>query len=292
MGFFSKLFGSTKKAEFDVQGEAEMLLKELPPCTSFVVIASPRYSGSYRAEIVMKAATLANFFEKLSQSTFGGSQSAQVARMAMPIWLRAGAKHPGAGPSYLPTAFFKQVSTYVQDFVSRREATVHCPDCNATVSGVKSTRRNVQSNALHSEWTTEWRYPENHLLYTEDHEIDWARRPAAEAVQKDPLTTCADLASQASIEVALEKGQFSAFFIVLSTSGDEFTKAIKDQKAIQKFVSIIELRIKHKDFEDPFAKIFLDHVNLGLPAPTKNMDVPRFVIDKDKKPLANWAPEK
>lgn len=288
MGVFSKLFGAEKKAKFDVQGESENLLKELPPCTSLVVIASPRYSGSYRAEVIAEAATLANFFEKLFKSTFGGSESAQVARMAMPVWLRAGAKHPGSGPSYLPATFFNQVSTYVQDFVSRGEAVAHCPDCNAVVSGVKINRRNEQGNVLHSEWTTEWRCPENHLLYTEDHEIDWVRRPVAEVAQMDSLKTCADLASQASIEPVLEKGHFSAFFIVLGASGDEFTKAIKDREALQKFVSIIELRIKHKDFEDPAA----NHANLGLPEPIRNLDVPRVVVDQDEKPLANWTPEK
>jgi hypothetical protein len=291
VGFFSKLFGSEKKAEFDLQEEVAKLLKELPPCTSVVVIASPRYSGSYRAEVFAEASTLADFFERLASSTFGGSQSAQVARVAMPIWLRAGAKHHGSGPSYLPTSFFSQVSTYVQDFVSRGEAAVHCPDCNTVVSGVKTNRRNEQGNALHSEWTTEWRCPDNHLLYTEDHEIDWVRRPVAEAAQIDPLKTCSDLASQASIEVVLEKGLFSAFFIVLGSSGDDFITAIKDQKALQKFVNIIELRIKHRDFEDPYATT--NYANLGLPEPTRNLDVPRIVVDRDeKKPLANWAPKK
>lgn len=290
MGLFNKLFGSEKKAVFDVQGEAEKLLKELAPCTSLVVIASPRYSGSYRAEVIAEATTLANFFERLYKSTFGGDQSAQVTRVAMPAWLRAGAKNPGSGPSYLPTAFFNQVSTYVQDFVSRGEAAVHCPDCNAVVSGVKSNQRNLQRNPMHSEWTTEWRCPENHLLYTEDHEIEWMREHAAEAVQTDPLKTCSDLASKASIDVVLKEGHYSAFVIVLGSSGDEFTKAIKNREALQKFVSIIELRIKHRDFEDPYATT--DYANLGLSEPKRNLDVPRVVVDQDEKPLANWAREK
>ena len=54
---------------------------------------------------------MAKFFEGLSKFTFGGTQSAQMAMVAIPDWLRAGAKHPGPGPSYLSTAFFDQVST-------------------------------------------------------------------------------------------------------------------------------------------------------------------------------------
>lgn len=288
MGIFSRLFGSKNRSDFDAQEEADKLLKELPPCTDFVVIASPRYSSAYRAEVIADAGTLADFLEKISGSSFGGSHSDQVARVAMPIWLRAGEKQSGSGFSYLPTSFFNRLAIYVEDFVSRGEAVVHCPNCNAVVSGVKMNRLNSQSTALHSEWTSEWRCPENHLLYKEDHEILWMRRPVAEPVQMSTFNLCSDLASKAAIEVVLSNGKFSAFFIAIVSSGDEFINAIKDREALQKFVRIIEMRIKHKDFEDPYA----NYKNLGLPEPTRNMDVPRVVVDKDEKQLAHWTPEK
>jgi hypothetical protein len=248
VGFFSKLFGSSKPKDFDVQSESVNFLKELPPCTDFVVIASPRYSGSYRAEVIAESRTVAAFLESISNSSFGGSHSVQVARVAMPIWLRSGEKHSGSGYSYLPKSFFNRVAIYVQDFVSRGEAVVHCPDCNSVVSGVNISRRNEQRNVLHSEWTTEWRCPKNHLLYTEDHEIEWMRRPSTEAFKVDPIKSCSEFASKASIEVVLDCGKFSCFIIDIGGSADDFMKAISNRDALRKFVSIVELRIKHRDF--------------------------------------------
>lgn len=284
MGIFNNFFGKNKTAEFDIKGESDRLLKELPPCTTLVVMASPRYSGCYKCEVIAEAGTVADFFEMVFQSTFGGDQSSRVARVTMPVWLRGGMKHAGSGPSYLPPTFSKLVDSYVQDFVNRGDAVVHCPECNLVVSGVNISQRNEKSNTLHSEWTNEWRCPENHLLYTEDHEIEWMRQPSATA-QIDPLKVCSDLASRASIAAVLDKGDFSGFLVYTGVSSDEFTKATKHKDALQKFVKIIELRIKHRDFENQDTT---NYANLGLPEPKRNMDAPRVVLDQNEKALFNW----
>lgn len=96
-GFFRRIFGSTESTPpFDPEREAARLLASLPPCTKKVVVASPRYSGKYRCEVIVDAARLAPFVERLCQSTLGGSQQSQVGRTAFPNWLRGAPENLGS----------------------------------------------------------------------------------------------------------------------------------------------------------------------------------------------------
>lgn len=175
MGIFGKFFGHLKPP-FDAQAEAGKLLATLPPCSQNVVIASDRYSGSYRCEVTMPADRLAFFVCQLSECTIGGSPESQVVRAAMPLWLERSSRDGKS--SYMPQNFVQNVDVYVLNFISDGSAVVYCNDCGAVIREFQEETRNESMAGPRSEWTSSWQCPSGHLLYTEDHEIRfiYARR--------------------------------------------------------------------------------------------------------------------
>ena len=175
--FFSKLF-SNKPAPippFDLNRAIAACIHDLPPCAPRVVIASPKYSGNYRAEVIVDSKHLAEFVEHLNSATSGGNIESQVNRTAFPIWLKK-ANASGTNTSYIPLKFVAVIRDYVLNFVSEGTASVFCPDCQTVVERIDRKTRNDERTGPWSEWTEGWRCPSGHLLYTEDHEIHIQRR--------------------------------------------------------------------------------------------------------------------
>jgi hypothetical protein len=177
-GFFRKMFGATSQApSFDPENEAAKLLAILPPCSQNVVVASDRYSGKYRCEVSVPASHLMPFVEKLVSSTIGGSQESRVARIALPRWLRSASTDDGKS-SYLPPQFVDILDVYVLNFIMNGVADIYCKDCGKKIDYINQNDRNQQGGGPWSEWTSSWRCPEGHLLYTEDHELHILRSPS------------------------------------------------------------------------------------------------------------------
>lgn len=175
MGIFGKLFGNSPPP-FDRDAAITALLSTLPPCTQHVVVASHRYSGNYRCEVTVPAEYLADFARRHAERTIGGSRESEVARVAMPIWLTRASRDDKS--SYMPQPFVKNVDAYVLNFIKDGSASVHCNDCGAVVREFQEQTRNESRAGPWSEWTSSWRCPHGHLLYTEDHEVHfvYARR--------------------------------------------------------------------------------------------------------------------
>lgn len=135
--FFRKLFSTEPPPPppFDLEREVSACLQALPPCTPRVVIASPKYSGNFRAEVMVAAESLAEFVERLNTATSGGTRASKVGRTAFPRWLRKVAR-TGMNASYIPPNFVEVVSSYVLNFVRDGTATVYCPDCRSVVADI------------------------------------------------------------------------------------------------------------------------------------------------------------
>lgn len=175
--FFRKLFSGEPPPQlpFDLEREVAECLQVLPPCAASVVIASPKYSGNYRAEVTVAAHSLADFVEHLNKATSGGTRASEVGRTAFLHWLRK-APATGTTTSYISNPFFEVIGSYVLNFVSNGTATVYCPQCRSAVGNVNRKTRNAEHTGPWSEWTESWRCPNGHLLYTEDHEVHILRR--------------------------------------------------------------------------------------------------------------------
>ena len=173
--FFRRLLGGAEPVPlFDAERDASAFLATLPPCSQYVVIASPRYSGNYRGEVIGEAAAMLSFVERLTASTMGGSETSQMARKALPQWLRAASKDDGR-TSYMPAPFVATLDSYVMNCILYGRARVHCPECGGEVDHVDQQQRNEKTLGPWSEWTDSWRCPRGHLLYTEDQEIHFVR---------------------------------------------------------------------------------------------------------------------
>ena len=142
--FFRNLFSTEPTPPpFDLEREVAECLKALPPCAPRVVIASPKYSGNFRAEVTVAAQPLAEFVEHLNMATSGGTRASKVGRTAFLRWLRKAAT-AGTNTSYIPSNFEEVVSSYVLNFVGNGTATVYCPDCQSAVASVDRRTRNEE----------------------------------------------------------------------------------------------------------------------------------------------------
>lgn len=166
--------GSARPVD-DLEAEADALLRRLQPCAPQIVVASPRYSGNYRCEVIVETSRLAPFVEHLVSGTVGGNRKSKIARLAFPKWLRSQATTDTA-TSYLPAGFVDVISAYPLNFVMDGTASVYCPDCDDIVDKVNTSVRNRQQAGPWSEWTSGWCCPLGHLLYVEDHELHILRR--------------------------------------------------------------------------------------------------------------------
>lgn len=174
-GFLGRLFGGAETAHpFDADREAAGMLAALAPCSQYVVVASSRYSSNYRCEVIASVAALRPLVEQLVARSSGGPRPSQVARRAMPQWLRAADTADGK-TSYMPPPFVGVVDVYVLDFVMNGTAIVRCNECERVVDHIDRQERNANTTGPWSEWTASWKCPQGHLLYTEDHELHIVR---------------------------------------------------------------------------------------------------------------------
>lgn len=168
VGIFKKLF--RRDLPFDEKEEAEILLRELPVCSSHVVIASPKYSEYYSCEVVMASQELISFADQARDSTFGGTYASRIAREVLPQWLRT-AQPTGNQTSYMSTDFAEVFRSYVLDFIRHGTATVYCPGCKSFIKRIVETQSNQKkygpSIEPTSEYTAKWECPAGHQLYQE-----------------------------------------------------------------------------------------------------------------------------
>lgn len=155
---------------------AEIFLKTVQPCSDFVLVASPKYSGKYRCEVVVRRTNLLPHAIQVRDSTFGGDVNDEVARIAFPIWLDR-IDTTVTSPTPLIPQFFDLVDQYVPNFISKHQASVFCLDCKQTVTQVRTEVRNEEASGEHGEWTSSWRCPVGHNLYSEDHKTRLILRP-------------------------------------------------------------------------------------------------------------------
>ena len=175
IGFFRKLLGGEPPPPFDRDAQVTQLLAALPPCTQYVVVASDKYSGKYRCEVTVSATDIETFVKSLAESTFGGSRESQIARAAMPRWLKSASPNDGK-TSYLPASFAEVIDAYVLNFIKDGISDIHCKECGRSTADIEPATRNHKVTGPWSEWTDAWRCQAGHLLYTEDHEIHILRR--------------------------------------------------------------------------------------------------------------------
>ena len=171
VGFFKKLLGGAPaSAPFGHEALAEQHLAALPPCAQYVVVASDRYAGPYKCEVVVPAAYLAMFVSRLAQSSSGSSDGAQAARISMPRWLGRASENDGKS-SYLPPAFLDLIDAYVPNFVKEGAAVVACKECGGVVNTIASSISDQTASGHRHEWTSTWRCENGHLLYKEEQEL-------------------------------------------------------------------------------------------------------------------------
>ncbi len=155
---------------------AEEFLVSIPPASDFVLVASPKYSGKYRCEVVVRSRYALAQAQELRASTFGGEAEEMLMRHALPMWLER-ARPDVQSPSAMPRAFQALLDPWVGDFIERGEASVFCLACKKTIDSVQEGMRNERSAGNRGEWTSSWRCPTGHDLYAEDHDVRLFRRP-------------------------------------------------------------------------------------------------------------------
>lgn len=155
---------------------AEDFVAGIQPASDFVLVASPRYSGKYRCEVVVRSRNALAQAEKSRDSTFGGDPAQVLMRHALPIWLER-TKQEEKSPSIMPLPFQALLDPWIGNFIERGEASVFCLDCNQTVNSIRTGMRNEHSAGNRGEWTSSWRCPSGHNLYAEDHEVRLLLRP-------------------------------------------------------------------------------------------------------------------
>lgn len=159
-----------------LKSHAAEFASSIEPASDFLLVASPRYSGNYRCEVVVRSRHALLQAEKLRDSTFGGAPEEEIMRHALPIWLER-AQNDAKAPSTLPLPFFNLLDPWVGNFIERGEASVFCLDCKQTVSVVHMGMRNERSVGNRGEWTSSWRCPSGHNLYSQDHDVRLILRP-------------------------------------------------------------------------------------------------------------------
>lgn len=94
-----------------------------------------------------------------------------------------------------------------------------------------------------------------------------------------------EIAKNATIEPALQKGSYVAFLVHLRMSHDEILKHWKTEKAVQAFVEEIENRIDSDDFDDPLEQFI---GGIAREGDTGKKSALRAVFAPENKLLMKW----
>lgn len=176
MSLISKFFKRKATPPFDLEKAVSSYLLKLPRCSKKVVIMSPKYGqADYSCEIVMAAEDLMPWSEHHADAVWSLSQEVQIARKALPLWLReANLKDDSA--SYVHHFIYEVLRPYVSDFISDGTASIYCTECQSFVADVKMEKLNYKKAADWSWWTDVWTCPKGHQLYYQEQELHIRRR--------------------------------------------------------------------------------------------------------------------
>lgn len=167
MNFFARLLQRRSRPEpFDPQKQLGVDLATTPQCASSVVIVSPKYGMTdYECEVAIPADKLLTWIEHHAKATWSSNQLDQVAKKAMPIWLR-GAVLSNETPSYIPVHWARVCEPYAGDFITKGNALVFCPKCENWHSEILQTRVDDPASTPHRpKWSTEWHCKQGHTLH-------------------------------------------------------------------------------------------------------------------------------
>lgn len=148
----------------------------LPQCSRNVVIVSPRYREEhYSCEIIVATKDLLPWAEHHSSAVWSSVREEQVARKALPLWLRA-ANEEDDSNSYVPHFMYEVLRPYVLNFVNNGTANIFCPVCQDFVEGIEMRKIDESQAVGWSWWTDIWTCRTGHQLYFEKHELHVHRR--------------------------------------------------------------------------------------------------------------------
>lgn len=151
---------------FDIETAVNKYLLSLPRCTAKVVIASPQYGDKrYSCEIIINTDALVPWAEHHAQAVYSSDQDEQVARLALPVWLKK-ANIADTSSTYIFPHLIEVLRPYALDFITMGITEVVCPSCRQVVEDIE-----MKKDYIHfmRPWTEEWYCPKGHLLYRQDH---------------------------------------------------------------------------------------------------------------------------
>jgi len=143
----------------------------LPRCNRNVVIVSPKYGDThYACEVVVAAKDLLPWAEHHSDAVRSLDQEEQVAREALPIWLR-GASSGDKPASYVHYFMHKVLGPYASNFIKDGTANIYCLECQSFVTGVQMETLDKKRTGNWSRSTSVWTCTRGHQLYYQKHRI-------------------------------------------------------------------------------------------------------------------------
>lgn len=165
---FKGLFG--RKKEPSLNELVGRTLAELPRCSKYIIVASPKYENTkYRCEVIVDAQDLVDWADHHAKAVLSMSVYQQAARVSLPLWLRGADQ--SRRKTYPNELMHRVLEPYTLDFIEKYGAKVFCIECDSIENNVHIQRKNEKRNGPWVRWTDEWRCSHNHLLYYEDQEL-------------------------------------------------------------------------------------------------------------------------
>jgi len=171
MQFIKKLFGLNKEPEFDIEKAVGELLLNLPGCSKYVVVISPKYGDKYyNCEVVAETQYLSEWAANHAEVVLNFNKEEQAARVALPHWLRS-ADLSNKHWTYVTYYFHKVLSPYALDFINKDFAEIYCLECESIVKNIKMEEFDKKKSGGYVWWTDLWTCPEGHELHYQKKQI-------------------------------------------------------------------------------------------------------------------------
>lgn len=172
MDFFKRFLKKTESSSsWLIDGDlVDEYISVLPQCSESVAIASPRYGDKhFTCEVIIPSDDLFVWAENHSQSVHSDCLKTQLARQALPAWLR-NSNISDQRLSYLPGSMSNVVRDYVPQFVTGGNSSIFCHECNSLISNITMDNNNGSLKPGWNQWTDRWSCDQGHQLYHEYHE--------------------------------------------------------------------------------------------------------------------------
>lgn len=106
----------------------------------------------------------------------------------------------------------------------------------------------------------------------------------------ESVRRCASLAREATIDVALDAGDYAGFLVRIDEDGASLAPHFQHPEARSAFVDCVDARIREGKFNDPGADIEIVAEGRRLTGWTPDTRVLRAVIGRGETPLFTWEP--